>query len=98
MGEISIEVYALNRTALVQERRELLLRIEQRAHTIQQLALLLGRQLPARERTLVEDLLIHEWNALLDFTDDSREFSFLAKRVVGEFVATLTSRGLAPRE
>ena len=95
MGEISIEVYALNRTALVQERRELLLRIEQRAHTIQQLALLLGRKLPARERTLVEDLLSHEWNALLDFTDDSREFSFLAKHVVGEFVATLTSPGRA---
>lgn len=89
-GAASIEVYALNRTDLVLERREVLLQIHARAHTIRSLATLLD-QVDESLRNLAEELLVHEMKALRRYMDANRPYSLLARQVIEEQIKLLTS-------
>jgi uncharacterized protein (TIGR02646 family) len=99
----SIEVYALNRTELVQARKSLLLRLRQRMHTIRQLARLL-ESLPAPvepgestgPRDMVEDLLTHELLDLHRRTLPDQPYSLCATQVVTRFIEEMTGRPALP--
>lgn len=80
----SIRVYALNRSALVDERLQLLLLLRQRMYTIEVLIDLLDH---ARGKTaaLIEDLLIHESSELHAFADPARPYSAMARQFIDEF-------------
>lgn len=102
-GRASVETYALNRTALVQERREVLLLIQQRMYTILSLLKLLDeligtslakksaaeRKTLQQRREIVEDLLSHELETLSRFREPDRPFSLMARQVIDKFIKSL---------
>jgi len=104
-GEASIEVYALNRTGLVQERREVLLLIRQRMRMVVSLLRVLegleddaankksaAARKGARLRAeLVGDLLSHELETLSRFCEPSRLFSMMARQFINAFFDSLRS-------
>lgn len=89
-AEASIRVYALNRTALVHARREVLHQMEQHIYIIRQLGALLGENLPDHLHDLVDDLIAFEMNVLRDFAEPDRPYSFAARRRLERFEAELT--------
>jgi len=89
-GAISIEVYALNRTGLVQDRKEVLLLIQQRMYTVLRLTQMLEGRIRKEHRDVIEDLLLHEMESLVKFGDDDHPYSAMASRMIDEFIATIT--------
>ena len=89
-GDWSIDVYALNRTGLVQDRKEVMLLIQQRMFTIQRLANLLEEIDNEEHKESIEDLLSHELKALARFCNSDRPFSMMARSLVNDFIAKLT--------
>ncbi len=90
-GEASIEVYALNRTNLVLERRELLLLVEQRYLVIEVLMRILGRERDgSTTRHLAEKLLCSEMEALVRLRRPESPYSQMVRQVTGRFFAALT--------
>jgi hypothetical protein len=88
-GEVSIRVYALNRTGLVHARREVLHQMEQHIYIIRQLGALLAADLPPELHDLVDDLVAFEMNLLRDFAEPDRPYSFAARRRLERFEAEL---------
>ncbi|HYC92760.1 MAG TPA: retron system putative HNH endonuclease [Thermoanaerobaculia bacterium] len=84
----SIRVYALNRSALVDERLQLLLLLRHRMHTIAVLIDLLDRS-TGRTAELIEDLLIHEMTELHAFAHPARPYSAMARHFIKEFAKTI---------
>ncbi|HEX8493933.1 MAG TPA: hypothetical protein VF658_13895 [Pyrinomonadaceae bacterium] len=103
-GKVSVEAYALNRLALVQERREVLLLLQQRMYTIVSLMKVLdqlaaeppaessaeAQQVREQRREIIEDLLSHELEALSRFREPDRPFSLMARQVIDKFIKSLT--------
>jgi uncharacterized protein (TIGR02646 family) len=103
-GQASIEVYALNRTALVQDRREVLLLIRQRMRMVLSLLQMLDelegdaanmKTARARKKAqlraeIISDLLSHELETLSRFCDPQRPFSMMARQVIDAFIMSLT--------
>lgn len=97
-GVHSIDVFALNRAGLVFSRRELLDLVEQRKFAIEHLMKIHDKvqDLPvdttderARKdelEMLVEELLLHELEALRGLMDSKRPYSMLATHFVEEFL------------
>lgn len=89
-GLASIEVYALNRVALVQERRELLQLILRRIYTIGRLLdLLEDRETGRRIQAIAEDLLHYELEGLARLRDAKQLFSQMARQVIDRFIESL---------
>jgi uncharacterized protein (TIGR02646 family) len=90
-GEVSIEVYALNRTGLVQSRFEILLLIQQRMYTIKRLLEILDSEdLDESIQVIAEDLLGHELEALSRFRHPDQPYSQMARQAIDPFIAQLT--------
>jgi uncharacterized protein (TIGR02646 family) len=92
-GKASIRVYALNRSALVQERAAVRLLIVQRMYTVRVLAELIDRDEIAQNpdvSLIIEDLLSHEMGALAGFMDPARPFSHMARQMIVPFIRSLT--------
>lgn len=88
-GEKSIQVYALNRTELVQARRAVLHLMRQHMYVIVRLLELLGLT-PAvapAVREIVLELLTYEMRALQEFGNPERPYSFFARTVLRDFEA-----------
>jgi uncharacterized protein (TIGR02646 family) len=89
-AEKSIEVYALNRSGLVEERRLVLMILKQRMATIDRLATLLIRDdLHPILRRLIADLITHEITELRRFGEPARPFSAMARQFIDAYVAEL---------
>lgn len=105
-GKASIEVYALNRTALVQDRREVVLLIRQRMWMVLSLLQILeelednaakiktarARKEMQRRAEVVGDLLSYELETLARFREPDRPFSMMARQVIDAFFDSLTYR------
>jgi uncharacterized protein (TIGR02646 family) len=90
-GEVSIDVYGLNRIGLVQGRREVLLLIQQRMFTILALIDQLEEKQSRRRRELIEDLLSYELDALSQFRDARRPYALMARQLIDAFINSLTT-------
>jgi hypothetical protein len=88
-GEMSIEVFGLNRMELFQSRREVLLLIQQRMFTILALARQLEEKQPKRRQELIEDLLSYEIDALAQFRDPRRPYPLMAQQLIDAFIDSL---------
>lgn len=86
----SIEVYALNRSGLVDERLHLLRLMQQRMYTIQVLIDVFDRA-TGNDAILLEDLIAHEMTELRAFADPKRPYSAMARYFVNDFAARLQS-------
>ena len=92
-AETSIEVYALNRMGLVNERFEWQLIIGKHVHRIRQLSKVLealnARQIPSaydRELTaIIEDLVRYEVKALASLCDAAQPYAAQSRQLVKEF-------------
>ncbi|HEX9936686.1 MAG TPA: hypothetical protein VGB15_06175, partial [Longimicrobium sp.] len=86
-GVASIHVYALNRTELVQARREVLHLMRQHMYVIGRLSELLAMEPPVPDgvREIVLDLMQHEAKALKEFANPNRAYSFFASAVIRDF-------------
>lgn len=94
-GEVSIEVFGLNRAALVTSRRE---RLHEIRHHLYQFAGLLI----ARERTrsqalqdVLDDLIQRELRILARFRSRTQPYSMMSARVIGAFMDRITRRAEA---
>jgi uncharacterized protein (TIGR02646 family) len=90
-AQASIEVYGLNRSALVQERLEIITLMQQRMRSIEVLIRFLRRKLEPEARLIIQDLLSHEMAALLRFADRTRPFSAMAQQLIEGFEQKLNS-------
>ncbi len=86
----SIEVCALNRLGLVQDRAEVLKLMQQRMYAIRQLTYILDGNADPAGQELVEDLLFHEMDELQRMKAQERPFSLMAKLVIERFIVSLT--------
>lgn len=90
-ARVSIEVYGLNRIALVLDRKEVLLLILQRMATIRRLLVLIADgPLESRESYLAEDVLVYELEVLHGFQRADRPFALMARQVIEPFIAGIT--------
>jgi hypothetical protein len=84
--ETSIEVYALTRVGLVEERQQVLRLIQQRISTIDQLARILDNtKIAERVQTLIEDLITHEMVELSRVHRADRPYSLMARQVIDAY-------------
>ena len=90
MGTKSIEVYALSRSELVQDRNAILLLITHRIHTIKQLGLIIQKSLSDEVRYITEDLMSHEIAELSRFKNVDQPFALLARQIIDSFISQLT--------
>lgn len=89
-AETSIEVYALNRSGLVEERQQLLRLIQQRIAMIDRLARLLEKEkMQKRLRHLIEDLITHELVELSRFRRPERPYSLMARQFIDNYFERL---------
>jgi hypothetical protein len=84
----SIDVYALNRSGLVDERLALLRLMQQRMRTIEVLIDVFDRA-AGRDAIILEDLIAHEMTELRAFANPERPYSALARQFVDAFARTL---------
>ncbi|HVS33459.1 MAG TPA: retron system putative HNH endonuclease [Thermoanaerobaculia bacterium] len=85
-AQASIEVYALNRSGLVEERLQLLRLLQRRAGMIESLMTIVDREdVPETIRTLVEDLITHEMDELRKTCEPGRPFSLMARQFIDDF-------------
>jgi hypothetical protein len=96
-AEKSIEVYALNRMGVVQERYERRLLLGKHIHRIRQLAKLLEQLTDPPTRSpnatrcawVVEELLQHEMTGLRDMCDASQPYALQSRQLVQEFLSSV---------
>lgn len=85
-AQASIEIYALNRSGLVEERLQLLRLLQRRTGMIESLMTIIDRpDVPEPIRMLVEDLITHEMDELRKTYEPGRPFSLMAKNFVEDF-------------
>jgi uncharacterized protein (TIGR02646 family) len=87
-AERSIEVYALNRSGLVNERYERVLAVEKSIHTIRKLAQVLESSSDARVASMVKDLISYEMTALRALREDSQPYALLARQLTDHFFSS----------
>ena len=85
-GETSIEVYALNRSGLVNTRQEVLRLLQARIRTINLLIELLDKNPADDIADLAEDLLSHEMAELNKFREPTMPYCLMCRQVVDEFL------------
>jgi uncharacterized protein (TIGR02646 family) len=89
-GKASIKVFALNRSALVLERRQVLRLLEHRKAIVDRLIALLDEpRLPQRIASLVEELLSHEIEGLRRAMDPDQPFSLMVSQVLRPYLKSL---------
>jgi len=81
----SIEVYALNRSGLVNERYERVLLVEKSIHTIRKIAQVLESAADPKAASVVKDLISYEMTALLALGAEGQPYSLLARQLTDEF-------------
>lgn len=85
-AQASIEIYALNRSGLVEERLQLLRLLQRRTGMIESLMTIVDAPaVPETIRTLVEDLITHEMDELRKTCEPGRPFSLMAKKFIDDF-------------
>ena len=85
-AQASIEVYALNRSGLVEERLQLMRLLQRRTGMIESLMTIVDApNVPETIRTLVEDLITHEMDELRKTSEPGRPFSLMARKYVDDF-------------
>ncbi len=85
-AQASIEVYALNRSGLVEERLQLLRLLQRRTGMIESLMTIIDRpEMPETIGTLIEDLITHEMDELRKTCDPERPFSLMARQFIDKF-------------
>lgn len=90
-GQQSIDVYALNRTELAIDRLSLIKLMEQRLDAIERIATVIDRpDLPADIKTVLEELLVTEIDALEAMADPDRAFSAVARAFLDEHSPVLS--------
>jgi hypothetical protein len=84
MAEHSIRVYALNRSALVYDRLSLLRLIDQRVFTLERLLQLADLSTSGTQTLLIDELITHEINCLVELKRPEQPFSAMATQVVNQ--------------
>lgn len=84
----SIEVYALNRSGLVNERYERVLLVEKAIHRIRKLGQLLERKIDPKAAGIVKDLISYEMTALRAFRTEGQPYALLARQITDKFFAS----------
>ena len=87
-ADCSIEVYALNRSGLVNERYERVLLVEKSLHTIRQLAKALEKSQDIKAVRILEDLISYEMTALRALRNDNQPYALLARQFTDAFFAS----------
>lgn len=87
-GENSIEVYALNRSGLVNERYERVLLVEKSIHTIRKLAQALEGSVDSNVSNIIRDLISYEMTALRALREDKQPYALLARQLIDRFFAS----------
>jgi uncharacterized protein (TIGR02646 family) len=87
-AEHSIEVYALNRSGLVNERYERVLLVEKSIHTIRKLAKALENTADSKVLNIVQDLISYEMTALRALRADPQPYALLARQLTDQFFAS----------
>lgn len=89
-GKASIKVFALNRSALVLERRQVLQLVKHRQAIIDRLIALLDEpRLPQRVADLIEDLISHEVENLQRAMDPDQPFSLMVRQFLRPYLQSL---------
>jgi uncharacterized protein (TIGR02646 family) len=84
----SIEVYALNRSGLVNERYERVLLVEKAIHTIRKLAQVLEGNVEPKAASIVKDLISYEMTALRALRAEGQPYALLARQMTDAFFAS----------
>jgi uncharacterized protein (TIGR02646 family) len=87
-AENSIEVYALNRSGLVNERYERVLLVEKSIHTIRKLAQVLEGTPDPKASNVIKDLIGYEMTALRMMREEKQPYSLLARQLIDQFFAS----------
>jgi uncharacterized protein (TIGR02646 family) len=87
-AENSIEVYALNRSGLVNERYERVLLVEKSIHTIRKLAQVLEGTPDPKASNVIKDLIGYEMTALRMMREERQPYSLLARQLIDQFFAS----------
>ena len=83
-AENSITVYALNRSALVYDRLALLRLIDQRVFTLERLLTLADMATTNAQQLLIDELITHEIDCLVEMKQPEKPFSAMATQLVNE--------------
>ena len=88
----SIEVYALNRSGLVQSRLEVLRLLQAHFSTVTHLAKALESTTDENLRQCIDDLIAHEMAEIKKFEKPDRPYSLMCLQKIAEFEKTFPSR------
>lgn len=83
-AENSVTVYALNRSALVYDRLALVRLIDQRVFTLERLLMLVETATTNAQTLLIDELITHEVNCLVEMKSPEKPFSAMATQLVDD--------------